>query len=161
MKTIHAYLGIREFKRHSLVLLVAGTVYILIGVSYIATDLSPPRANALDIALRWLTIDQWGAVFIMSGLLAILSSRWPPFSETWGYTVLTGLSSGWAAFYVVGVLFADAAATNLTASLSWGVIAFLWWAISGLVNPEDTIPVLRAEIAALQSEIKALKTRRE
>ena len=160
MKRLNDWLGVRIWKRHSLVLLVAGLVYIMIGISYVLADPTPSRAASLKIALRWLELSHWGGIFILSGLLAILSSRWPPFSETWGYTVLTGLSAGWAGFYLVGVL-DGAPRQGLSGVLSWGLIAFMWWAISGLVNPEDGNSVLLAEIAALQSEVKALQTRRE
>lgn len=133
----------------------------MIGVSFLIADPTPARLQSLEIALRWMSLESWGMVFIFAGLLAILSSRWPPFSETWGYTVLTGLSSGWAMFYLTAIVFAGAPAQGFSGVLSWGLIAFLWWAISGLVNPEDGNSILLAEIAALQSEIKALKTRRE
>lgn len=134
---LHPWKAVRPWKRHSLVLMVAGAVYILVGVSYITTVPTRSREVALKIALDWMPIQGWGIIFIFAGVLGIISSRWPPISETWGYTVLTGLSAGWATFYLVGVLFEGAPATNLSAVLSWGVIAFLWWAISGLINPED------------------------
>lgn len=160
MKRIEDWLGVRIWKRHSLVLLVAGLVYIMIGIAYLVTDSTPSRTESLKVALHWMSLGGWGWVFILSGLLAILSSRWPPFSETWGYTVLTGLSAGWAAVYLVGVI-GGAPAQGLSGAMSWGLLAFMWWAISGLINPEDGNAVLKAEIAALQSELKALQTRRE
>lgn len=127
--------GIRPFKRHSLVLMVAGLVYILIGISYISTKPTHSRYVALKVALDWMSIDKWGYVFIIAGALAIISSRWPPISETWGYTVLTGLSTGWGSFYLVTVLFEHSPAQNLSGFLTWGIIGFMWWAISGLTNP--------------------------
>lgn len=139
MSTLHPWKGIRPWKRHSLVLLVAGLVYILIGISYAFTDPTPSRLVALEFALHWCSFQVWGGVFILSGILSIVSSRWPPVSETWGYTVLTGLSAGWAGFYAVGVIFGDANVSNLSGTLSWGLLAFMWWAISGLVNPTTVV----------------------
>lgn len=66
----------------------------------------------------------------------MMSTRWPPLAETWGYMVLTGLSSGWAATYLTGVIFFHAPATNLGQVFVWGCLGFMWWAISGLPNPE-------------------------
>lgn len=131
----HPWLGIRPWQRHSLVLMVAGLVYVLIGLSYILTEPTPSRALALKYALVLASVDVWGWVFILSGILSIISARWPPISETWGYTVLTGLSAAWAAFYLVGIVFGHSPTANISGVFSWGLIAFLWWAISGLINP--------------------------
>lgn len=137
--TTTSWRGIRPWKRHSLVLMVAGLVYVAIGASYILAEPTDTRRVALHFALQWFSLMTWGWIFICSGFLAILSSRWPPVSETWGYTVLTGLSSGWAMFYLVGVLFWHSPPTNLSGVMSWGLIAFMWWAISGLKNPDRTV----------------------
>lgn len=135
MRTPHPWLGIRPWQRHSLVLMVAGLVYVLIGLSFILTDPTPARTQALKYAISWLSMDGWGWIFIFSGLLSILSARWPPVSETWGYTVLTGLSAAWSGFYLMGIIFGHQPAANLSGVMSWGLIAFMWWAISGLINP--------------------------
>ena len=108
-----------------------------------------------------MTYELWGFVFMTVGVLAIISSRWPPVSETWGYQALTGLSAGWAAFYLMGVLFHDSSPSNLSGFLSWGLIGFLWWAVSGLVNPKSLIhllnenDLLREENARLKKEQEA------
>ncbi len=134
---LHPWLDLRPWKRHSLVLMVAGLIFCLIGISYIITETTPSRQQALYVALKWFPMEVWGGVFIFAGLLAILSSRWPPVSKTWGYMVLTGLSAGWAAFYFMGVIIDRSPPANLSGTLSWGLIGFMWWAISGLLNPND------------------------
>jgi hypothetical protein len=136
LSNFHAWKGVRPFKRHSLVLAVAGLVFIAIGGSYLFAEPTNSRVIALSVAIAWLPLEGWGVVFVFSGILAIISSRWPPISETWGYTVLTGLSAAWAAFYAMGVIFDNSPAANLSGTLSWGLIAFMWWAISGLTNPD-------------------------
>lgn len=137
MKSIHPFRGVRPHQRHSLVLIVAGLFYIALGWVYISEPSTPARRVALQIALDWMSFDGWGAVFIFAGILSIISSRWPPISETWGYTVLTGLSAGWAAFYFAGVIFGNAPDSNVSGGLIWALVAFLWWAISGLRNPNE------------------------
>ena len=134
---LHPWRGLRPWKRHSLVLMVAGLVYIGIGCSYIFGDSSSSRAISLEIALRWFSLHQWGVVFILAGTLSIVSSRWPPISKTWGYMVLTGLSVQWAGWYAAGILVGDAPSGNMSAVATWGLIGFMWWAISGLRNPDD------------------------
>ena len=136
------YWGIRKFKRHSLVLTVAGLVYMLVGITYIWAVPTQNRKIALAIAFEWFPIEFWGSVFIFVGLMAVISSRWPPISETWGYLPLTGLSAGWAATYAAGVIFDDSPIANLTGTLNWGLLAFVWWSISGFVSPDKTVVVV-------------------
>lgn len=134
---LHPWVGLRPWKRHSLVLLVAGLIFCMIGFSYTVSEVAPARQQALYVALKWMPMPGWGAVFIFAGLLAILSSRWPPISKTWGYMVLTGLSAGWAAFYFVAIVIGESPIANISGTFSWGLIGFMWWAISGLLNPND------------------------
>lgn len=135
--------GVRPFKRHSLVLLVAGLVYIGIGIAYVSSHPTPDRVEALYYATTVLDFEDWGFVFAAVGLTAMISSRWPPVSETWGYTVLTAMSSAWATFYLFGIWFHGTPTSNYTGVATWALIAFLWWAISGLVNPDSLERVLK------------------
>ena len=134
MNKVRKLLGLRPWQRHSLVLAVAGTVYILVGISYVISDPTPSREASLAVAIAWWPLPVWGCIWIIVGALAILSSRWPPASETWGYTTMTGLAAGWAGFYLAGVL-GGAPMQGISGVLVWGLVAFMWWAISGLVNP--------------------------
>jgi hypothetical protein len=130
--------GLRPWKRHSLILTVGGFLYVLIGFLYVRSPPSPGRELALKIVLQVAPIQVWGCVFIVSGILSMLSSRWPPFSEKWGYMVLTGMSSGWSATYLMGVLFFGSPTVGFSQALVWAILAFMWWAISGLLNPDTT-----------------------
>jgi hypothetical protein len=134
--------GFRPFKRHGLVLVVAGLSYILYGLIYILAEPTENRKIALQIAFDWFPIEFWGSVFIIIGVLSIISSRWPPVLEMWGYALLSGLSCGWAATYAAGVIFEDSPISNLTGTLNWGLLAFLWIAISGFVSPDKTVVVV-------------------
>jgi len=133
--------GLRPWKRHSLILTVSGFLYVLIGFLYITAPSNPVRELALKVVLQVAPIEAWGAVFICCGVLSIISSRWPPFSETWGYMVLTGISSGWATAYLLGMMFFDAPGSSASQVMLWGCLAFMWWAISGLLNPDKTAVV--------------------
>lgn len=152
---VHPWLGVRQFQRHSLVLLVAGTVYVAIGGAFLTTPITPERERSLQYALMVLDFHGWGMIFITAGVLAVISSKWPPVSETWGYTILTGLSVLWAGFYVPAVLFGSAPNSVLTGTLTWALLGFLWWAISGLVNPKALVALMNQN-RALQSENLAL-----
>lgn len=130
------YMGVRPWTRHSLVLLVSGFVYICIGFVYWNTPDQSPTWVALAMAREWLSMKSWAAIWIIVGCLSILSARWPPKVETWGYMALTSLTAGWGAFYILGVIFGDNGMGSLAVGMVWLLVAFLWWAISGLISPE-------------------------
>lgn len=132
-------LGLRPWRRHSLVLAVGGAVYLLIGLSYIVTPTTSTRATALEVPLSIAGLDVWGALWIVVGLLTFASTRWPPASETWGYTAMSSLSALWAAFYAAAMCL-GAPLSTISAVLVWALFAFMWWAVSGLRNPEDLLP---------------------
>lgn len=130
--------GLRPWKRHSTILAVAGSLYVLVGVQYVITGPSPTRDLFLAAVLQVAPIQVWGGLFVAAGLLAIISARWPPVTETWGYMVLTGLSSGWGATYLTGVVFFHAPITGAGQAIIWGCLGFMWWGVSGLLNPDRT-----------------------
>src|ERR1044072_4039150 len=87
--------GLRPWKRHSMIVTVGGFLYVLIGFLYVRSPPSPGRQLAFKVVLQVAPIQVWGGVFMLAGFLSMISARWPPFSEKWGYMVLTGMSSGW------------------------------------------------------------------
>lgn len=128
--------GFRPWKRHSTILMVVGFLFVLIGLGYAFAPRTEGRLSSLKVILQVAPMEFWGFLFIVVGIMAMLSAKWPPFAESWGYMVLTGMSSGWATTYLLGWAFFDSPATNLGQTLVWGILAFMWWAISGLPNPE-------------------------
>lgn len=131
------YLMWRPWTRHSLVLAVAGLVYIGVGISINYYIVNGPRYNALIIARNIMPLDYWSILWIVIGFSILIASRWPPyFPDTWGYVILTGFSAGWGGFYGVGMFYVDVPLSNLSTALVWWLAAFLWWVISGLLNPQ-------------------------
>lgn len=137
--------SLKPWRRHSLVLMVSGIAYVMMGVAYICSPSTPAREVALQYAINPtilgmtipLSLVSWGWWFAVTGLVTIVSSRWPPVSRTWGYTLLTGLSVAWGLFYLAGVAFGNAPLINLTGAILWCVFGFMWWAVSGLIDPKD------------------------
>lgn len=131
--------GLRPWKRHSFVLLVAGAVYVGLGLTYFITEPSSTRAASLEVAVSIAPLSAWGIAWIGAGILALISSRWPPASETWGYSALSGLAAWWASCYAVGVVVGEAPAQSASGAFVWALVAFLWWAIAGLWNPDPNL----------------------
>lgn len=138
MRRLRPFLGLRALKRHGMILIVAGFMYTLIGVAYILASPAVSRTSSLALLLAIAPLDFWGGVFIFAGVLVMISSKWPPFAETWGYMVLTGLSTGWGTAYLMGIIFMKTPLVNISGFLIWSLFGFLWWAISGLLNPDRT-----------------------
>lgn len=138
VKIIRRFWGLRPWKRHSTILIVVGILYAVIGYQYIIATPNPARERSLIAILQFAPIQFWGGVFLLTGILTSISSRWPPFAETWGYMMLTGLSSAWSATYLIGLLFYNAPTVNVSGAIVWGLLAFMWWAVSGLLNPDTT-----------------------
>lgn len=131
-----------HWTRHSLVLIVAGLIYVGIGYAFIASPGYVGKDPSLKSALRLLTLDQWGLVYICTGLFAMGAAFSPIGKKTWGYMILTAISSAWAMLYVMSVVSGGAPKITLLSSLIWLLLAFIWWAVSGLLSPEHVKKLL-------------------
>lgn len=129
--------GLRPWKRHSTALLVVGIIYMFIGYQYIVTPSTRIREQSLQAILQFAPIQFWGGVFILAGFMAVVSTKWPPVTETWGYVVVTGLSTGWSATYLTGIWFFHAPEQNYSQVFIWAVLGFMWMVFAGFPNPEE------------------------
>jgi Mn2+/Fe2+ NRAMP family transporter len=129
--------GLRPWRRHSTIVMVAGIMYCLIGYIYAFGPTNPLRDRSLVVLTQIAPVQVWGMIFLASGVVTMISSRWPPMSEAWGYMVLAGISAAWCTTYLLGLLFYNLS-VNLSGAVLWGLLAFMWWAISGLLNPDRT-----------------------
>lgn len=129
------FLSFKPWSRHGVILVVAGITYMVIGTVYVFHIPSESQAEALYFALHLMSLDWWGIGFLIAGIVALTSSRWPNLPRSWGYTVLTGWSAAWSAFYFAGATLTDAKVVYFGTAGVWALLAFLWWAVSGLVSP--------------------------
>lgn len=129
------FLSFKPWSRHGVILVVAGITYIAIGTVFVFSIPSESQVEALYFAIHLMSLDWWGFGFIITGIVAITSSRWPNLPRSWGYTVLTGWSAAWSAFYFAGAALTDAKVVYFGTAVIWALLAFLWWAVSGLVSP--------------------------
>ncbi|WKW86819.1 hypothetical protein SEA_CONLEY_33 [Gordonia phage Conley] len=124
----------KPWNRHSLILLTTGVIYVAIGVMFSLQPATKLREENLKFALIIMPYFGWAIGFMVVGVFTMITSRWPSMPKSLGYSALTGWTAAWAAFHIFG-----GAATGNTAYIAsgfaWGMIAFLWWAVSGLVAP--------------------------
>lgn len=136
------WFSLKPWDRHSGILVVAGVAYMVIGGLYILDVQSQTQYEAMYYALRIMSFNAWGCGFILIGLTSILSARWPNWPKAWGYVVLTGWSSAWSMFFIAGALLTEARIVYFSMGALWALLAFLWWAVSGLVSPSKNEEVL-------------------
>lgn len=140
-----SYYKFRPFTRHSLVLLVGGFMIFVYGFVIHTWSPDGPRAASIELALKLAPLGFWGTLWSLTGLLSMVSSIWPVMSEKWGYTLLTAASSGWGAIYLTGLFVPGNSLGEMGGAILWNLIAFLWWATAGLMNPEKVIVVFEPE----------------
>lgn len=135
---LSSLIKVRPWTRHSLILVMAGLSHLTFGATYLYLEEGGPRMRMLVIPLKTAPVDFWALLFMWVGVLIILSSVWGGHSEKWGYTVATGWSAAWAAQYLIGAYFLqELHAANIAMGTLFTLIAFLYWGVSGLVNPDD------------------------
>ena len=136
--------GLRPWTRHSRVLAVAGCFYVAVGFTYVLAAPAESRQSALQIALNIMSMRSWGIVWIAVGVAAFISSRWPPASKTWGYGLMATLSAWWACCYFLGVAL-GAENQSTSGGLVWSLVALLWLAVAGLVDPDEHLVCVGCE----------------
>lgn len=122
----------KPWDRHGLILAVAGSAYIFIGVLF-ATS---PETRLGQASLNVLPGNIWYFGFVIAGIISATSSRWPNRPRTLGYSALTGWTAACGGLYLF-TGFADNSTSFIAMGIVWGVLAFLWWAISGLISPPN------------------------
>lgn len=122
---------------------MAGLIYIGIGYGFISAPGYVGKDPSLHSALRLMSMDSWGIVHIVCGVLASVAAFSPIGRKAWGYMILTAISSVWAALYTVSVFTGGAPRLTFLSSLIWLLLAFIWWAVSGLLSPEHIQKLMR------------------
>lgn len=124
----------KPWNRHSLILLTTGVIYVVIGIMFFLQPATKLREENLKFALIIMLYPGWAIGFIVVGVFTMITSCWPSMPKSLGYRTLTGWTAAWAAFHIFG----GAATGNIVyiaSGFAWGMIAFLWWAVIGLVAP--------------------------
>lgn len=108
--------------RRSSFLMLFGAAYCAIGWSYIAGPSTPALRRSLDLALTVVPVAAWGALWVVCGVLAIVTGvlRWV---KPLGFAALTFVGTLWGAAYFVGWIAGDAPRGWVSALIFWMVSA--------------------------------------
>lgn len=121
---------LKPWDRHGLILTVVGVVYIFIGILLATSETGNLNKSTVNILP-----DDWGYFgFTLVGAIVVISSRWPSKPRTFGYALLTGWTAATAGLYMLSGII-DELSGLVAQGFVWSMVAFLWWAISGLTCP--------------------------
>lgn len=127
--------GFRRFTPKSLVLVLLGIIYLVIGVgAVVEPHWTPAQQEALFLLSDLAPRPFWGAVSMAAGSCSLLSSLWPTWNDSWGFAALGGLSMWWACAYGLGFA-TTGSPIGFTGMLTWLAMCILLWAISRLQDP--------------------------
>jgi hypothetical protein len=120
--------GIRLRSRRSAILLLFGTVFVLVGFSYLGLEdqitASPVAAQSYAAHLELMPLDVWAALFIGCGVVAVVAAL--ARRHTLGFTALMGISSWWGAEFI---------ASWITTGYDRAVLgALLWLLLVGVLG---------------------------
>lgn len=129
--------GVPRWTRHSLVLIMAGTIYFGIGIALLFLPNDAKRVSTIKTAQDIMPMTAWALIFVLVGFFASLSSFLNLGRRPWGYMALTAMSSAWACIYLLAVIFEKAPSITLVSAFTWFLLAAIWIGVSGLVAPEQ------------------------
>lgn len=125
---------LRDFTPKSLVLVLLGAIFILIGLNATTSPWRPEQREVLFMLAQLAPRDFWGGAMIVAGSCSVLSSLWPTWNDSWGFAALSALSMWWACAYLAGVI-AVGGTSAVAGMLTWLAFCVLLWAISRLQDP--------------------------
>ncbi|KUN99476.1 hypothetical protein [Streptomyces resistomycificus] len=106
--------------RRGAILLSYGTVWALYGYGQL---ISPPAAQpGLTLALQMLSITVWGWLWLVTGVLAVVSAFVPQGVDWFGFVALVLIVLPWTLSYLVSWLQGDFSRGWVAAAV-WGAIA--------------------------------------
>jgi len=125
----------KPWDRHGLILTTVGVSYILISIVLLLSDQSTSGLSNVKDILAVAPYPYWCGALIVVGCASILSAILNSIPRTLGYVVLTGWSTFWAGVHIIGGLSYPMDLSYVSLGMIWALMAFLWWAISGLLSP--------------------------
>ena len=99
-----------------------GLLYMFLGYSYGFTDI--PAFTYTQLAMPLMIIPSlhvWGALWMATGIAALINAWWPPGRDGGGFIALEALSTVWGILNLFGGIFLDA---PRALSLAWIFVVF-------------------------------------
>lgn len=122
--------------RRGTFLLIFGTIYVAIGLSYIF----PAQDSPVRRALAWMPVPLWvcGLAWLAAGLAALVAAVLPMPQDRFGFEALAGVASGWVIANLISWAL-GLAPRGWVSALLCALIAAAVLTVSGMVNPPKLI----------------------
>jgi len=118
--------------RRGAILLCYGIVWAIIGYGQITSP--APDLRGLRLLLQMMSLDAWGWLWVISGLIAIVSA-WLPQGKDWpGFLALPLMVLPWAVSYLLAWIIGDFP-RGWVATVVWGAIAAPVLVVAGWREP--------------------------
>ena len=118
--------------RRGAILLCYGIVWAIIGYGQITSP--APDLRGLRLLLQMMPLDAWGWLWVISGLIAIVSA-WLPQGKDWpGFLALPLMVLPWAVSYLLAWIIGDFP-RGWVATVVWGAIAAPVLVVAGWREP--------------------------
>lgn len=122
----------RALGRRGAILLCYGIVWSIIGYGQITSP--APDLRGLRLLLQMMSLDAWGWLWVISGLIAIVSA-WLPQGKDWpGFLALPLMVLPWAVSYLLSWIIGDFP-RGWVATVVWGAIAAPVLVVAGWREP--------------------------
>lgn len=122
----------RMLGRRGAILLCYGIVWSIIGYGQITSP--APDLRGLRLLLQMMPLDAWGWLWVVSGLIAVVSA-WLPQGKDWlGFLALPLMVLPWAVSYLLAWIIGDFP-RGWVATVVWGAIAAPVLVVAGWREP--------------------------
>lgn len=122
----------KQLGRRGAILLCYGVVWAIIGYGQITAP--APDLRGLRLLLQMMPLDVWGWIWVVSGLIAIVSAWLPPEKDWPGFLALPLMVLPWTVSYLLAWILGDYPRGWL-ASVVWGAIAAPVLVVAGWREP--------------------------
>lgn len=123
---------LRLLGRRGAILLSYGVVWAIIGYGQITSP--APDLRGLRLLLQMMPLDAWGWIWVVSGLVAIVSA-WLPQGKDWpGFLALPLMVLPWMVSYLLAWIIGDFP-RGWVATVVWGAIAAPVLVVAGWREP--------------------------
>lgn len=123
----------RRVTRRSAFLILFGTAYIFIGLSYIVSPVTESQHRQMAWILSLLPLSVLGALWVICGLIAVHTglTRW---HKEYGFGSLSGIGLFWGGLYAFGLIHHFSSA-GVRGWLIWWLVSAAVHIVAGLADP--------------------------
>lgn len=137
--------------RRGAYLVLVGSLFTALGFGYGVIEVPPSGVQQMTMHIKALgllgisdtqtALTVWGAAWMLSGLVAVITAWWPPGKDAYGFVAIWSFSSVWSVLAFLGEVVYDSPRASLLGVI-FGIYAATVLVVSGMTDPP---PISRLE----------------